>query len=102
MASEQNMKSLQTRISIDAQCTNRLNEEDEPKKVHDEESLPIPSLAGDPIATTATDAPPKGVVTISAFRQVYSSNKLLWGFWIAMLFWAFAMALSQDTTFVCE
>ena len=102
MASEQTMKSLQTRISIDAQCTNRLNEEEEPKKVYDEESLPIPFLARDPISTTATEAPPKGIVTISAFRQVYSSKKLLWGFWIAMLLWAFAMALSQDTTIVCE
>ena len=43
-----------------------------------------------------------GVVKISAFRQVYSSKKLVWLFWIAMGFWAFAIALSVDTTFVCK
>lgn len=43
-----------------------------------------------------------GVIKISAFRQVYSSKKLVWGFWIAFTVWAFAIALSQDTTFVCK
>jgi hypothetical protein len=102
MASEQIMKGLQTRISIDARRPDRLDEEEEPKKAHDVESLPLPSLAGNPVAIMSTDASPKGVVTISAFRQVYSNKKLVWVFWIAMLLWAFAMALSQDTTFVCE
>jgi hypothetical protein len=43
-----------------------------------------------------------GVAKISTFRQVYSSKKLVWSFWIAFAFWAFAIALSQDTTFVCK
>ena len=53
----------------------------------------VPSI-NDPLAV--------GVVKISAFRQVYSSKKLVWLFWIAMGFWAFAIALSVDTTFVCK
>jgi hypothetical protein len=43
-----------------------------------------------------------GVAKISTFRQVYSTKKLVWSFWIAFAFWAFAIALSQDTTFVCK
>jgi len=102
MASEQIMKGLQTRVSLDARRPGRLQEEEDPKKAQDEESPPVPCLAGDQVATTAAESSPKGVITISAFRQVYSSKTLVWGFWIAMLIWAFAMALSQDTTFVCE
>ena len=52
--------------------------------------------------TLSVESQPAGVSRIEAFYKVYNSRTKVWAFWIAFVIWAFAMALSADTTYVCE
>lgn len=45
---------------------------------------------------------PAGINRIGAFYSIFGKSWLLWSFWGAFTLWGFAMALSSNTTYLCE
>lgn len=49
-----------------------------------------------------TEFVPAGINRIEAFYSIFGKSWLLWSFWGAFTLWGFAMALSSNTTYLCE